>query len=115
MALSLAVSDEEVHALAPGFTHVVVEAHGLGGGPGTDASSALPDDAARRLAVRLGGRAPPEDPHMDAWREVCTAFGSRPSRTRNSAEAWANGRCRRRGCPGSACSSTSATPSASPT
>lgn len=26
---------------------------------------------------------------MAAWREVCTAFGSKPSRTRNSAEALA--------------------------
>jgi DNA/RNA-binding domain of Phe-tRNA-synthetase-like protein len=88
MTLSLTVSDE-VRALAPGFTHVVVEAHGLINGPSTDASSALLDDAARRLAVRLDGRAPHEDPHMAAWREVYTAFGSKPSRTRNSAEALA--------------------------
>lgn len=88
MTLSLTVSDE-VRALAPGFTHLVVEAHGLVNGPSTAASSALLDDAARRLAVRLDGRAPHEDPHMAAWREVYTAFGSKPSRTRNSAEALA--------------------------
>ncbi|MFK4156042.1 B3/4 domain-containing protein [Streptomyces fungicidicus] len=83
-----AVSDE-VRALAPGFTHVVVEAHGLVNRPSDGESSALLDDAAGRLAVRLGGRAPHEDPHMAAWREVYTAFGSKPSRTRNSAEALA--------------------------
>ncbi|WP_405641256.1 B3/4 domain-containing protein [Streptomyces sp. NBC_00019] len=88
MTFSLTVSDE-VRALAPGFTHVAVEAHGLVNGPSTDASSALLDDAARRLAVRLDGRAPHEDPHMAAWREAYTAFGSKPSRTRNSAEALA--------------------------
>ncbi|MGC9535887.1 B3/B4 domain-containing protein [Streptomyces sp. UG1] len=88
MTLSLTVSDE-VRALAPGFTHVAVEAYGLVNGPSTDASSALLDDAARRLAVRLDGRAPHEDPHMAAWREVYTGFGSKPSRTRNSAEALA--------------------------
>ncbi|WP_030661058.1 B3/B4 domain-containing protein [Streptomyces cellulosae] len=88
MTLSLTVSDE-VRALAPGFTHVAVEAHGLTNGPSTDAGSALLDDAARRLAERLAGRAPHEDPHMAAWREVYTAFGSKPSRTRNSAEALA--------------------------
>ncbi|MHC3467887.1 B3/B4 domain-containing protein [Streptomyces sp. 7R007] len=88
MTLSLTVSDE-VRALAPGFTHVAIEAHGLVNGPSTEASSALLDDAARRLAVRLDGRAPHEDPHMAAWREVYTAFGSKPSRTRNSAEALA--------------------------
>ena len=88
MTLSLTVSDE-VRALAPGFRHLAIEAHGLVNGPSTDASSALLDEAARRLAVRLDGRAPHEDPHMAAWREVYTAFGSKPSRTRNSAEALA--------------------------
>ncbi|PZH04105.1 cytoplasmic protein [Streptomyces sp. NTH33] len=88
MTLSLTVSDE-VRALAPGFAHVAVEAHGLVNGPSTEASSALLDDAARRLAVRLDGRAPHEDPHMAAWRATYTAFGSKPSRTRNSAEALA--------------------------
>ncbi|MFF8595658.1 B3/4 domain-containing protein [Streptomyces sp. NPDC015220] len=88
MTPTLTVSDE-VRALAPGFTHVAVEAYGLVNGPSTESSSALLDDAARRLAVRLDGRAPHEDPHMAAWREVYTAFGSKPSRTRNSAEALA--------------------------
>ncbi|WAZ19776.1 phenylalanine--tRNA ligase beta subunit-related protein [Streptomyces cinnabarinus] len=88
MTLTLTVSDE-VRALAPGFTHVAIEAHGLVNGPSTDAGSALLDEAARRLAVRLDGRAPHEDPHMVAWRQTYTAFGSKPSRTRNSAEALA--------------------------
>jgi DNA/RNA-binding domain of Phe-tRNA-synthetase-like protein len=88
MTLSLTVSDE-VRALAPGFTHLAIEAHGLTNGPSTPDSSALLDDAARRLAARLDGRAPHEDPHMAAWREIYTAFGSKPSRTRNSAEALA--------------------------
>ncbi|MBW5424803.1 cytoplasmic protein [Streptomyces sp. BG9H] len=86
--LTLTVSDE-VRALAPGFTHVAIEAHGLVNGPSTDGSSALLDEAARRLAVRLDGRAPHEDPHMAAWRGAYTAFGAKPSRTRNSAEALA--------------------------
>ncbi|MBV1939986.1 cytoplasmic protein [Streptomyces sp. BV286] len=88
MTLSLTVSDE-VRALAPGFTHVAVEARGLVNGPSTEGSARLLDDAARRLAVRLEGSAPHEDPHMAAWRSVYTAFGSKPSRTRNSAEALA--------------------------
>ncbi|MDQ1012352.1 DNA/RNA-binding domain of Phe-tRNA-synthetase-like protein [Streptomyces sp. V4I23] len=88
MALSLTVSDE-VRALAPGFVHVAVEAHGLVNGPSNDDSSALLEDAARRLAARLDGRAPHEDTHMAAWREAYTAFGAKPSRTRNSAEALA--------------------------
>ncbi|MFD4545125.1 B3/4 domain-containing protein [Streptomyces sp. NPDC058251] len=88
MTLTLTVSDE-VRALAPGFTHVAIEAYGLVNGPSTEATSALLDDAARRLAVRLDGRPPHEDSHMAAWRDVYTAFGSKPSRTRNSAEALA--------------------------
>jgi DNA/RNA-binding domain of Phe-tRNA-synthetase-like protein len=88
MTLTLTVSDD-VRALAPGFTHVAIEAHGLVNGPSNEAGSALLDDAARRLATRLDGRAPHEDPHMAAWRQAYTAFGSKPSRTRNSAEALA--------------------------
>ncbi|MEU6811548.1 phenylalanine--tRNA ligase beta subunit-related protein [Streptomyces sp. NPDC046831] len=88
MTIQLTVSDE-VRALAPGFTHVAVEARGLVNGPSTEASSALLDDAARRLAARLAGRTPQEDPHTAAWREMYTAFGAKPSRTRNSAEALA--------------------------
>ncbi len=88
MTVTLTVSGE-VRALAPGFTHVAIEAYGLVNGPSTEAGSALLDDAARRLAARLEGRAPHEDPHMAAWRAVYTAFGAKPSRTRNSAEALA--------------------------
>ncbi|MFG3281046.1 B3/4 domain-containing protein [Streptomyces sp. NPDC048111] len=88
MTLTLTVS-EDVLAIAPGFTYVAVEATGLVNGPSDRASSELLDDAARRLAARLGGRAPHEDPHMAAWRAAYTAFGSKPNRTRNSAEALA--------------------------
>ncbi|WP_406388173.1 B3/4 domain-containing protein [Streptomyces sp. NBC_00887] len=88
MALTITVTDE-VRSLAPGFTHVAVEAHGLVNGPSNEDSSALLDDATRRLVERLGGRAPHEDPHIAAWRETYTSFGAKPSRTRNSAEALA--------------------------
>ena len=87
MTLTLTVSDE-VRALAPGFTHVAVEAQALVNGPSTEGTSALLDDAARP-AVRRDGRPVHEDPHMAAWRETYTAFGSKPNRTRNSAEALA--------------------------
>ncbi|MFM9371010.1 B3/4 domain-containing protein [Streptomyces sp. Da 82-17] len=88
MTLELTVADE-VRTLVPGFTHLAIEARGLVNGPSTEASSALLDDAARRLAERLDGRAPHEDPHMAAWRAAYSAFGAKPSRTRNSAEALA--------------------------
>ncbi|MEU6083034.1 phenylalanine--tRNA ligase beta subunit-related protein [Streptomyces sp. NPDC047108] len=88
MTLALTVSDE-VRSLAPGFAPLAVEAYGLTNGPSDDAGSALLDDAARRLAERLDGRTPHEHPHIAAWRTAYTAFGSKPSRTRNSAEALA--------------------------
>jgi DNA/RNA-binding domain of Phe-tRNA-synthetase-like protein len=86
MTLALTVSDE-VRDLAPGFIHLAVEARGLVNGPSNADSSALLDDAARRLAERLDGCPPHEDPHMAAWRAAYSAFGAKPSRTRNSAEA----------------------------
>ncbi|MEU5330618.1 B3/B4 domain-containing protein [Streptomyces parvus] len=88
MTFKLTVA-EEVYTLAPTFTYVAIEAYDLVNGPSSDESSALLDDAARRLAVRLDGRAPHEDAHVASWRETYTAFGSKPSRTRNSAEALA--------------------------
>ncbi|MEU9605411.1 phenylalanine--tRNA ligase beta subunit-related protein [Streptomyces sp. NPDC048057] len=88
MAITLTVSDD-VRDLAPGYTHLAIEAYDLVNGPSTEDSSALLDDAARRLAQRLEGRAPHEDPHMVTWRTTFTAFGAKPSRTRNSAEALA--------------------------
>lgn len=88
MTLTITVSDQ-VRVIAPGFVHLAVEARGLVNGPSSDDSSALLDSAARRLAERLAGRAPHEDPHMAAWREAYAAFGAKPSRTRNSAEALA--------------------------
>ncbi|NEB78953.1 cytoplasmic protein [Streptomyces sp. SID14478] len=88
MSLQLTVT-EDVHALAPGFHHIAIEAYGLVNTPSTEGTSALLDDAARRLAARLDGRAPHEDPHMVAWRDAYKAFGAKPNRTRNSAEALA--------------------------
>ncbi|MFI7385395.1 B3/4 domain-containing protein [Streptomyces sp. NPDC049813] len=88
MPLQLTVSDD-VRTIAPDFHHVAVEAHGLTNAPSTPRTAALLDDAARRLAGRLDGRAPHEDPHMAAWRAAYTAFGAKPNRTRNSAEALA--------------------------
>lgn len=87
-ALAFAVSDD-VRTLAPGFSHLAVEARGPVNGPSNDDSSALLDRGDRRPAERLDGRAPHEDPHLAAWRDAYTAFGAKPSRTRNSAEALA--------------------------
>ncbi|MGW1927638.1 B3/B4 domain-containing protein, partial [Streptomyces massasporeus] len=57
------------------------------GAAGVDAPAVTAE--ARRLAERLDGRTPDQDPHIAAWRAAYTAFGAKPSRTRNSAEALA--------------------------
>ncbi|MFE6895212.1 B3/4 domain-containing protein [Streptomyces sp. NPDC057694] len=88
MALQLTVADD-VRTLAPEFHHIAIEAYGLVNAASTEGTSALLDEAAGRLAARLDGRAPHEDPHMVAWRAAYTAFGAKPNRTRNSAEALA--------------------------
>ncbi|MGW1379375.1 B3/B4 domain-containing protein [Streptomyces sp. NPDC002446] len=88
LTCSLHISDE-VRALAPGFGYLAVEARGLTNGPSDETSSALLDEATRRLAGRLDGQPPQDDPHIAAWRGAYSAFGSKPSRTRNSAEALA--------------------------
>ncbi|MFF0723988.1 B3/4 domain-containing protein [Streptomyces sp. NPDC004134] len=88
MTLRTHVADD-VRALAPGFAHVTVVARGLVGGPSDAAGAALLDDAARRLAARLGDTPPQQDPHMQAWRAAYAAFGAKPSKFRNSAEALA--------------------------
>ncbi|MET9293471.1 phenylalanine--tRNA ligase beta subunit-related protein [Streptomyces sp. NPDC003077] len=88
MTFTLHISDD-VRALAPGFGYIAVEAYGLTNGPSDQAGSDLLDAAARRLAERLDGGALQDDPHIAAWRAAYTAFGTKPSRTRNSAEALA--------------------------
>ncbi|MFI7100680.1 B3/4 domain-containing protein [Streptomyces sp. NPDC050161] len=88
MTRTLHVSDD-VRALAPGFAHLVIEAHGLTNGPSDAATSGLLDEAAGRLTARLAGGAVQDDPHIAAWRAAYSAFGTKPSRTRNSAEALA--------------------------
>lgn len=75
--------DPEIHALRPDFAVLVIAADGLPGGP-TDAwSRGLLKSAAESVA----GLDVAADPHIAAWREAYTAFGAKPNRTRNSAEA----------------------------
>lgn len=57
MTLHRTVSDE-VRALAPDFTHVVIEGRGLVNGPGTDATEA-PSSTTRPAASPPGSRDAP--------------------------------------------------------
>ncbi|WP_425527993.1 B3/B4 domain-containing protein [Yinghuangia seranimata] len=80
--------DPAVHALRPDFAVLVIAADGLPGGP-ADAWSrghleAAAESAAEAL-VAVGDVT--AEPHIAAWRAAYAAFGAKPGRTRNSAEA----------------------------
>ena len=64
--------DEAVRELRRDFAVLVMTAQGLGNGP-SDARSTGWLEAA-------GGRAVPDDPHVQAWRDAYTAFGAKPKR-----------------------------------
>ncbi|MEV6671306.1 phenylalanine--tRNA ligase beta subunit-related protein [Streptomyces sp. NPDC051162] len=75
--------DDSVRALRPDFAVLVIAADGLPTGP-TDAwSRGLLKDA----AGTADGLDVTAEPHIAAWRQAYSAFGAKPGRTRNSAEA----------------------------
>ncbi|MBB5120576.1 cytoplasmic protein [Streptomyces eurocidicus] len=77
--------DAAVRALRPDFAVLAIAADGLPAGP-TDAwSRGLLKEAADGAA----GLDVTAEPHVAAWRQAYTAFGAKPGRTRNSAEALA--------------------------
>lgn len=76
-----------VSALRPDYRAVLIVATGLTPGPSDAASEALLAAAEQQARAVLGGQAPEMHPHLAAWREAFRAFGAKPQRTRNSAEA----------------------------
>lgn len=83
LAVASVVVDQAVHDLRPDFAVLVVAADGLPCGP-TDAWSRGLLKSAAQSAADVDVLA---DPHIAAWREAYSAFGAKPNRTRNSAEA----------------------------
>lgn len=77
----------EVAALRPDYRCVLLTATGLRAGPSDEVSEALLVEAERRAAEAIGDGRVEDLPHMAAWREAFRAFGAKPQRTRNSAEA----------------------------
>ncbi|MGK5734211.1 B3/B4 domain-containing protein [Streptomyces sp. URMC 124] len=75
--------EEAVRALRPDFTVLVIAADRLPAGPGDAWSSAQ----LARAAATTEGLDVTADPHVAAWRAAYGAFGAKPGRTRNSAEA----------------------------
>jgi len=77
----------EVAALRPDYRCVLVTATELRPGPGDAVSDALLTAAEDVAQVALATSPADQLPHIAAWREAFRAFGAKPQRTRNSAEA----------------------------
>lgn len=71
----------------PTYRGLVLFATGLNNGPSNERSVALLEEAAVHARAAFANLLPAENPHIAAWREAFKAFGVKPQRTLNSAEA----------------------------
>ena len=85
--LEQASIDDAVRELRPGYRAVLVVAEGLAGGETNTESETLLFAAEEHVRPLLEHAKAEELPHIAAWREAFRAFGAKPQRTRNSAEA----------------------------
>jgi DNA/RNA-binding domain of Phe-tRNA-synthetase-like protein len=85
--LAAASVDPAVFALRPDYRAALVAVDGIVPGPSDDESEALLVAAEQVAADALRERPVDELPHVAAWRDAYRAFGAKPQRTRNSAEA----------------------------
>lgn len=85
--LAGATISDDVAQLRPDYRCVLITATGLTPGPSDEISEALLVAAETTARDALGDQAVEDLPHVAAWREAFRAFGAKPQRTRNSAEA----------------------------
>ena len=85
--LASAFIDPEVAALRPDYRCVLVTATGLTPGPSDETSERLLAEAETVAQAAVSDTPADRLPHIAAWREAFRAFGAKPQRTRNSAEA----------------------------
>ncbi len=78
----------EILARHPDYVALVLFAHGIGNGPGDEASERELAEAEAALRARRLESAKAH-PHIAAWRAAFSAFGAKPSRFPSSAEALA--------------------------
>lgn len=79
--------DDSVFELRPDYRALLIAVDGLVPAPSDQNSEALLAAAETAVRQSLGGQLVEELPHVAAWREAYRAFGAKPQRTRNSAEA----------------------------
>jgi DNA/RNA-binding domain of Phe-tRNA-synthetase-like protein len=82
-----AAVDAAVSALRPDYRALLIAVTGLEPGGSDARSDALLEQAEGSARDALAVRPVEELPHIAAWREAYRAFGAKPQRTRNSAEA----------------------------
>lgn len=85
--LDQAEVDAAVRALRPDYRALLLAVDGIEPGPSDAHSEQLLQQAEAQARQALADRPAEELPHVAAWREAYTAFGAKPSRTRNSLEA----------------------------
>ncbi|WP_019012405.1 B3/B4 domain-containing protein [Deinococcus aquatilis] len=71
----------------PTYRGLVLRATGLTNGPSTDRSRAMLREAETQVRQRFGTTPPAEHPHLVAWQDAFRAFGVKPKKMMNSAEA----------------------------
>lgn len=76
-----------VWQLRPDYRVALLAVDGIEGGPTDSDSDALLAAAETSARAHLSRLPAAEVPHVAAWREAYSAFGAKPSRTRNSLEA----------------------------
>lgn len=79
--------DTEVAQRFPGYAAFVIYAYDVSNGPSDEFSSGQLRAAEQIQRRALPGGKASDHPHMTAWREAYRAFGLKPSRYPNSAEA----------------------------
>ena len=79
--------DAAVRALRPDYRALLLAVDGIEPGPSNAASEELLLRAEASVREALSATPVEELPHVAAWREAYRAFGAKPQRTRNSAEA----------------------------
>lgn len=79
--------DDAVYALRPDYRALLLAVDGIEPGPSDAASEEVLLRAEASAREQLANVPVEQLPHIAAWRDAYRAFGSKPSRTRNSAEA----------------------------
>lgn len=85
--LSHATVAPEVFALRPDYRCLLITVEGISPAASDETSEALLARAEQAAASALNETPVEELPHIASWREAFSAFGAKPNRTRNSAEA----------------------------